>query len=101
MKNSANVRLVGHVADYPEITYLDNDLFVCNFTVAVNHSQDLVSFFKVKAWNKVGHISHAIMKKGIFCVVEGTIRIDKYTENEITKLSPIVIAHHVDTPLAP
>ena len=46
--NVCKMTLGGHLCDKPEIERVDKNNVVCNFSVAVNHDKDNVSFIK---WN--------------------------------------------------
>ena len=80
--NVCKMTLGGHLCDNPEIERVDKNNVVCNFSVAVNHDKENVSFIKCAAWNKTAEFIEKYFTKGSSIFVTGDYSIKKVTDKK-------------------
>ena len=91
MADQATITITGRLTRNPETTETKSSAVV-KFSLAVNgFKKEDVSFFECEAWGKVGAIVQEYCEKGKQIAVTGTIRIDRWEDNDGNKRSkPIV-----------
>ncbi len=97
-----NVVLVGRLTKDPELRYLPGEgtPFV-NFTLAINRGyknkegKNEADFIFVEAWNKQAENIAQYCFKGSMVGVQGSLRVDRYTEHEQTRTITKVRANQV------
>jgi len=95
MADLATIQLVGRLTrdpEQPDAKNWKNPVLVSKFSLAVNgFKKDDVSFFDCEAWGKVGEIVQQYCQKGKQIAIGGTIRIDRWQDNDGNNRSkPIV-----------
>lgn len=86
-----NVVIVGRLTRDPEVRYVPNSgMAVANFTVAVDRDYTTregkreTDFLDIQVWNKQAETCGQYLKKGHLVSVNGSIRVDSYTDNQGT-----------------
>jgi single-strand DNA-binding protein len=76
------VTLVGRLTRDPELAYTASNKPVCKFSLANNRGSNPedVNFFDVVAWDKTAEICGQNLKKGGQVIVEGRLKMDKWTD---------------------
>ena len=84
-----SVVLVGRLAQDPELRYIaGTGMPVATFTLAVNREftnkkgEREVDFIDIQAWNKQAETVANYLKKGNMVSVNGSIRVETYTDKE-------------------
>jgi len=83
---------IGNLTDDPEVNNV-NGSTVCNFSIACNNRYknrdgeyvDNTVYLDIAAWGKLGEICGEYLAKGKQVYVEGSIRPDKWTDNDGNK----------------
>jgi single-strand DNA-binding protein len=90
--------IIGNLTREPKISKTQNDVSVCNFTVAVNgNGKDKeTQFFDVKAWSNLADICDKYLYKGMKVAVDGSMERRSYTVDGETKYVWEVIATNVE-----
>lgn len=79
-----NVVLVGRLTSDPELKKTKTDLFICNFSIAVNRvysKNNQVDFINCVAWNQTAKLVSEYLKKGSMVGVQGRIQTNTYKTN--------------------
>ena len=95
MASYNKVILMGHLTRDPELKMLDNDNAVCNFGLAMNEyyvnkdgeKAETACFVEVEAWGRQAEIVHEYCFKGSPLFLEGTLKLDQWTNDEGEKRS--------------
>lgn len=83
--------LIGNVGNDPEIRYMSNENPVANVSIATSESwkdrqtgekQDRVEWHRVVMYGKLAEIVSKYVKKGSKLYIEGSIRTNKWTDNQ-------------------
>ena len=76
------VTLVGRLVRDPELSYTAGNKPVCKMSIANNRGSnpDDVNFFDVVAWEKTAEACGNNLKKGSQIIVEGRLKMDKWTD---------------------
>ncbi len=76
------VTLVGRLTRDPELSYTSSNKPVCKFSIANNRGSNPedVNFFDVVAWEKTAEICGQNLKKGGQVIIEGRLKMDKWTD---------------------
>lgn len=98
MAGIAKLIVVGHVGKDPETKEV-NGKQLCTFSVAVsdnykNKSGELVkntTWIKVEAWDKTADVLAKFVKKGNEIYLEGTPKIEAYTDKQGTAQAALVL----------
>ena len=80
-----NVVLIGRIVSDLELRKIQQDMSVCNFTLAVNRSfsrDDKTDFIDCVAWNKRAELMTQYVGKGSLIAISGSIQVDNYETNE-------------------
>lgn len=77
-----NITILGRFTDNPEIKYGQDGKMIVNFTLADNHGQDKVSFFRCSAFGKTAELISQSCKKGHRLLVTGRMEEYKYTDQQ-------------------
>ncbi|CAN5188424.1 single-stranded DNA-binding protein [soil metagenome] len=97
------IMLIGNLTRDPETRTIASGSTVTSFSIAVNErrskgasGEEEVMFIRVSAWNKTGELVAQYMKKGSQVLVEGRLKIDKYTAKDgQERQEPTVVADRV------
>lgn len=95
--------LIGRLTKDPELRYTPGEgIAVCNFTLAVNRGyknkegKSEADFIFIEAWNKQAENIAQYCFKGSQVAVAGSLRIEKYMDQEQTKSITKVRASQVE-----
>lgn len=93
--------LIGNLTRDPELRYTQNNVAVCNFSVAVNGrkngDQQETIFFRVAAWRQLGENCAKYLAKGRKVYVSGPLTASLYTgQDGKTRLALDVTAQEVE-----
>ena len=88
MASMNRVTLVGNLGQDPEMRYTQNQIPVCNFSLATTESrtdaqgnkQDQTEWHRVIVWNKQAENVNKFLKKGSSVLVEGKITYRKWQD---------------------
>ena len=84
------IHLIGRLTADPEVKVF-GERSVCNFSMAVQRNyknkdgERDTDFFKLEAWNKPGQIIKEFVFKGDLLAVEGSIKQDKWQDDDGNK----------------
>lgn len=81
--NYNKVILAGRLTKDPETKNI-NGKSVCTFFLAVNRptKEKEADFFLIEVWGKVAELCNQYLKKGSACLVDGSLRQDKWQDKE-------------------
>jgi single-strand DNA-binding protein len=104
MNNLNSVLLEGNLVRDPEISYSNNSLAFCRFSVATNRYykqnnkyEQEVSYFDVKTWGKQAEICNEYLKKGRGVRIIGRLKQDRWKADDGVNRSKVVVyAEHVE-----
>jgi len=78
------VIVVGRLTRDPELSYTQNQIPICKFSVANNRNDgkggEDVSFFDVVAWNKVATSCSQYLRKGSQVVIDGRLNQSRFQD---------------------
>lgn len=83
-----NVNLVGRLVYDPELKYINDDKALCTFRLAVSRNyrnKDGViptDFININIWGRRAETLCQYASKGSLIAVEGSLRIEKYTDKD-------------------
>ncbi len=94
--------LVGHVGQDPEITTLNNDIKVANFSLATTERgykkqdgtevPDRTEWHNIVAWRGLATLSEKYIKKGTQLYVEGKIRTRSWEKDGVKRYTTEIYA---------
>jgi single-strand DNA-binding protein len=73
------VIMSGYVATEPVVSIV-NDSKVMKFRIAVRRTKETTDFFNVEVWDKPIEYLEGILRKGVKCVINGSLRANEYTD---------------------
>lgn len=79
------VYLVGRLTAKPELKYTSNDKAYTRVCVAVNRYSEGTDFINVTIWNKSAEHVCEYLDKGSMVLIEGSISVNNYEDNEGNK----------------
>jgi single-stranded DNA-binding protein len=89
--------------EFVRLTEKNLDLF--KFYIAVNgrHEGEETSFFPVRVWGKLAKVAAALVQKGKYIHIEGSLKQRKFettsADGEVNVVSSIgIVAHYIDLP---
>ncbi|MGE0101010.1 MAG: single-stranded DNA-binding protein [Blastocatellales bacterium] len=90
MASFNKIIIVGYLGRDPEMRYTPQGTAVCNFSIATTEkrrdkagdNQDVTTWFRVNAWNKLAELANQYLSKGKQVYVEGRLRQDEYTDRD-------------------
>lgn len=93
------VILLGNLTRDPQLRYLQNNMAVCDFGLAVNRRykdrdgnlKDDVCFVDLAAWGKGGETINQYCRKGSQLLVEGRLKLDQWTGQDGQKRSKLTV----------
>lgn len=88
MPNFNKVIICGHMTREPELASTKNNMAICKFGLAVNHKfkdKEEVCFIDCVAWGKQGETIAEYTGKGSALLVEGRLKLDKFTDRTGTE----------------
>lgn len=94
MSNFNKAILLGTLGRDPELTYTQNGMALCKFSIAINEKwtvkttgekKEEVHWFDIVAWGKTGELAGEYLKKGRQVLVEGKLRQEKWEDKESGK----------------
>lgn len=87
------VHLVGRAGRDTEIKYLDSGKQVANVSIAVNRigRNSPPDWFNLEMWGKTAEIAANYVKKGSLIGIEGSLRLNTWTDNnDISRSRPVI-----------
>ena len=92
------VILKGRLTNKPELKTTSNDVYVCEFSIAVNRrfNKEQTDFINCQAWRQTGEFVHKYFDKGQEIAVVGELHIDKYNKDGETRYSTRVVVDEVE-----
>lgn len=97
------VFLIGNLTRDPELSETGSGISVCRFSIAVNRDytnadgERETDFFNIKAWRGTAETIAKYCKKGNKLLVEGSIQLRKYKDEEgISRTSIDITASEVE-----
>lgn len=98
-----NVVLIGRITKDLELRYTTNDKAVCNFDIAVNRTytneagEREADFISCQIWGTQAENLRNYQRKGNLIAVEGSIRVDKYqNENGENRYKFFILANSIE-----
>lgn len=93
MSSLNKVQLIGRLGADPELKYTQNQVPVCNFTLATSEKrkdvqgnlQEQTEWHRIVCWNKIAESSSIYLKKGSQCYVEGKLVTRSWEDNQGVK----------------
>jgi len=88
------VHLVGRAGRDPEMRFFDSGKVLCKFSLAVNRPSsktDQPDWFNLEIWGRTAEIAGDYVKKGSLIGVQGSLKIDQYTNRSGYEVSSPVI----------
>ena len=86
--------LIGNVGSEPEMRFTGSGKPVADFTLATNRKygdEDLTTWFKVTAWNKLAETVNQYVYKGMSVYVEGSVGLDEWEGQDGQKRSRLAV----------
>lgn len=97
------VYLAGRLTKKPELKQTKNGKTVSEFSLAINRGikdedgNEQVDFVNCRCWNKVAENLCKYQDKGCFIIVEGSIRVDSYTDkNGDIKYTTYIMVENIE-----
>ncbi len=95
------VNLVGRTGTPPEIRYFDSGKVKCRLTLAVDRrskNDDKPDWFELEMWGKTAEIAGNYVKKGSQIGVEGSLKIDSWSDRNTgaNRSKPIIKVDRLD-----
>ncbi len=94
------VNLVGRAGGDPEVRYFESGSVKCNLTLAVNRPtsrDDKPDWFSLEIWGKTAEIAANYVKKGSLIGIQGSIKVEQYTDrNGYDRSRPVVRVNRLD-----
>ena len=88
--------LVGRISTDLELKYTGNNKAYCRFNLAVNRINEGTDFITIVVWNKQAENLVQYQNKGGLILVEGTISVNNYQDqNGNNRTSFEIMAHNV------
>lgn len=99
MASFNKIIIVGYLGRDPELRYTPQGVAVCNFSVATTEkrknsygeTEQLTTWFSVKAWRKTAEIVHQYLHKGSQAYIEGRLTQEEYIDREGNKRTSLVV----------
>lgn len=93
-----NVVLTGRLTRDPELRYTTSNKPVCNFDIAVNRiGQEQADFISCQVWGTQAENLRNYQRKGNLIAVAGSIRVDKYQNEEgETRYKTYILANSIE-----
>lgn len=104
MPSFNKVVAIGNLVKDPDLKYTQSGTPVCEFSIAINRTykdakgekKEDVTFLPITVFNKQAESSAEYLAKGRACLIEGSLKQDKWTSKEGEKRSRLkVIANRV------
>jgi single-strand DNA-binding protein len=89
MSSNNSVIIGGRLTRDPELKTTQSGKAIANFSIAINHSKEKVSFINCNAWEKIARDIAAKFKKGSYIKISGAIYQNRWTDKEGIKKSDI------------
>ncbi|NJK99820.1 MAG: single-stranded DNA-binding protein [Spirulinaceae cyanobacterium SM2_1_0] len=94
------VNLVGRAGADPELRYFDSGKVKCTFSLAVNRRSrkaDQPDWFRLELWDRTAEIAGDYVKKGSLVGIQGTLKIDTWTDRDgRDRSSPVIRVSQLD-----
>lgn len=94
------VNLVGRAGGDPEVRYFESGSVLCNLTLAVNRPTsrtDQPDWFNLEIWGKTAEIAANYVKKGSLLGIQGTLKIETFTNrNGHESSKPVIRVNRLD-----
>lgn len=89
--------LHGNIGRDPELTFSNQDIAICKFTIATKNGEDKdPTWHNVVAFKKTAETINKYFKKGKEIIIEGKQDNQKYEKDGETKYSSVVICYSFD-----
>lgn len=88
------VNLVGRAGVEPEIKYFESGTKKCTLTLAVDRrsrNNDKPDWFNLEIWGRTAEIAKDYVHKGTLIGIQGSLRIETWTDRDGTQRSKPVI----------
>jgi len=91
------VFLIGRLVRDPEMRMTSSGIAVTRFTIAVDRfgKDSGADFIRIVCWRRLAEIANQYMHKGKLVSVDGTLQIDTYEKDGISRESVEVIADNI------
>lgn len=81
-----HIILIGRLTADPELKFINTGVAISKFTIAINRgykkdSNVVTDFIPIEVWGKKGEYCATYMEKGCLVAIEGSLYIDRYTDN--------------------
>ncbi|AMA07960.1 single-stranded DNA-binding protein [Picosynechococcus sp. PCC 73109] len=94
------VNLVGRAGGDPEVRYFESGSVLCNLTLAVNRPTsrtDQPDWFNLEIWGKTAEVAANYVKKGSLLGIQGTLKIETFTNrNGHESSKPVIRVNRLD-----
>lgn len=93
------VNLVGRAGGDPEVKYFESGSVLCNLTLAVNRptKSDQPDWFNLEIWGKTAEIAANYVKKGSLIGIQGSLKIENFTNrNGHESSKPVIRVNRLD-----
>lgn len=77
--------IVGHLGQDPTLRYTQTGKAVCRFSIATNKTRgdkEIVTWFRVTAWERLAEIVNEFLVKGREVYVEGDVHVEEFTDRD-------------------
>lgn len=91
MNNISNIVIDGNLTRDPESKSFGDGQKVCQLNIAVNHTNDKVSFFTVKCYGKIGEQCQQYLSKGKKVTITGSLKQDRWEDADGSKRERVFI----------
>lgn len=99
--NVNTVTLGGTLTNDPQVRFFSNDKAVASFDIAMNkkytsqgESKEETTFVSVECWGKTAENVGKFLLKGRQCIVEGELKLSRWTDKQDNKRSKILVTAH-------
>ncbi|MEM1367245.1 MAG: single-stranded DNA-binding protein [Cyanobacteria bacterium P01_H01_bin.15] len=94
------VNLVGRAGSDPEVRYFESGSVLCNLSLAVNRPtsrEDKPDWFSLEIWGRTAEIAANYVRKGKLLGIQGSLKIDNYTNRNGHACSrPVIRVNRLD-----
>lgn len=102
MRGFNRVFLMGHLGHDPVVRHTTSGRAVCDLRIASNRSikrgeawEEQVDWVTVRLWEQRAELALRFLKKGSALAIEGSLREDRWTDNQNNKRSRLLV--HADS----
>ena len=99
MGNLNRAELIGRLGKDPELKYTQNQVAVCNLSVAttnyVKDGENTTEWHRVTCWNKTAENVANYTRKGSEVFIDGRLQTRSWDDNGVTKYTTEIVANNV------